>query len=510
MAGRADSSRPWMTDRGPLTALTRVAFDALPYLVWTATADGRAEYHNAAMREYVCRDFDVDRGERWTDCVHPDDQALSRDAWDEALRSASSYRCELRLRCGGDPSWRWHLAEARPIRDEDAHVVRWCGSLVDVQDRHDAEDRLRESVARMRRALLDAPLPMILFAEDGEFLLVNEAFVESTGYSREHIADVDTWLALPPGAVERDERGARFCGPFRAERREDEGEFVVRTRSGEERIWNFFTAPVGVGTDGRRLLLTMADDVTERKRAERRLHVLAGTLEQRVEDRTRQLAEKTDQLRRLACELGLAEERERRRLAEVLHDHVQQLLVATRMQLSVARRNDEEGSLRPHIAGAEALLGEALGAIRSLTAELRPLVLREEGLGAALRWLAAQMGDRYDLDVETDIGVDAEPGDEPTRILLYEAARELLFNVVKHADVRTTRLVLLRSEGMIRLRVEDDGAGFDASRVAHAQAEGGGFGLADIRERSTGLGGRLVMRSRPGSGATVEVVVPEQ
>ncbi len=229
-----------------------------------------------------------------------------------------------------------------------------------------------------------------------------------------------------------------------------------------------------------------------RSRAE--LAEINATLEQRAE-----------QLRHLAVELTQAEQRERRRVAAVLHDHLQQLLVAARLQVGVARKGPDPRASLPSV---DDLLSEALAATRSLTAELSPSILHTGRLSEALQWLAQWVADKHGLtvQVEADAAVDLP---EDVRTMLFQAARELLFNVVKHAGVeRATLHLCCAGEGEARLTVADEGAGSDPTLFGQARADGG-FGLHSIRERLELLGGRMEVDTTPGRGTRVTLVVPQ-
>lgn len=139
----------------------------------------------------------------------------------------------------------------------------------------------------------------------------------------------------------------------------------------------------------------------------------------------------------------IAEQRERTRLAKVLHDHLQQLLVAAKYQLAVLGRIGNE-PVQSAATKATSLIDDSIAASRSLTAELSPPMLQDTGLSAGLQWLATRMHERHGLLVELEPEHDEElPGD--IRVLLFESVRELLFNVVKHAHTQVARVRFLLS-----------------------------------------------------------------
>lgn len=241
-------------------------------------------------------------------------------------------------------------------------------------------------------------------------------------------------------------------------------------------------------------------DITESKHVEQRLEELNRTLVQR----TREAEERTRQLRALAGELARTENRERRRLALLLHDHLQQLLIALRMKVALVRqqpRGDRAGKL---LVQSLELLDEAITASRSLSLELSPPMLYDSGLPAALDWLARQMEEKYGLHVEVQ-GAQG-PEDYDIRVFLFQCVRELLFNVVKHAKSPQAQVIMQRAdEGRVSITVRDAGAGFDPSTIPRSRES---FGLLSIRERLDWLGGRFELRSRPGEGTEATLVAP--
>lgn len=231
-------------------------------------------------------------------------------------------------------------------------------------------------------------------------------------------------------------------------------------------------------------------------------------LERRVTTRTEELHRRAQQLSRLSSELMLAEQRERRRLARILHDHLQQVLAAANVTLA-ARVQRLPASETDGFDQVGSLIEEALRASRELSAELSPPVLHEIGLSAGLRWLAGRMKSLYGLQVELTIEEEADPGREDLRILIFESVRELLFNVVKHSGVHEASLRLARSgESRLQIVVEDHGKGLDVAALHAADDSDHGWGLFSIDERLSLLGGRLECESSPGAGARFTVLAP--
>jgi signal transduction histidine kinase/ActR/RegA family two-component response regulator len=248
--------------------------------------------------------------------------------------------------------------------------------------------------------------------------------------------------------------------------------------------------------DGAPMILEMDIDVSERRRAERDL--------QRAHEH---LALRAEQLRALAGELTLSERRERRRLARLLHDHLQQLLFAAKMQVArLGSRVDE--SAQAAVKDLDELLSTSLSASRSLTAELSPPLLHQGGLVSGLQWLVRWMADTHHLTVDLDLAEGLPGLPEDMTVLLFESVRELLFNVAKHAGVDAARVQVRVEDHSLRLVVSDHGNGFEAGQLKTPGTLGGGFGLFGIRERVGLIGGKIDIDSAPGRGCGITIAVP--
>ena len=252
------------------------------------------------------------------------------------------------------------------------------------------------------------------------------------------------------------------------------------------------------------------DYLEEQQRVEARLQRFNVALEQRVAERTAVVEEQAGQLRVLASALTQTEQRERRRLAQVLHDHLQQLLVAAKMNISVLQGRVPDPRHRAVLAQVERHIHDCIEASRSLTVELSPPILYEAGLGAALAWLGRWMQEKHGLAVEIVADAEAEPVSEEVRLLLFETVRELLFNVVKHAQVDAARVQSSILGDRMQIVVSDRGSGFDPGMTAGQRNPGQGFGLFSVAQRLELLGGGLQIESSPGGGTRMTVHAPHE
>jgi signal transduction histidine kinase len=235
-------------------------------------------------------------------------------------------------------------------------------------------------------------------------------------------------------------------------------------------------------------------------------------LEQRVQERTAELSAavatleaQADQLRTLTGDLALAEERERHRLGQILHDGLQQLLFAARLRVHLLGRADP-ARVPDGCSEAAALLTDAVESSRSLSAELSPPILHGAEFVPALDWLARSMADTHHLTVTVQADPEVRVEADAARVLLFQAVRELLFNVVKHAGVPEATVAVHRAAARLQIVVADRGAGFDPARIQ--PGDGGRLGLFSIRQRLECLGGALEIASALGQGSRFTITIP--
>ncbi|MGB3491374.1 MAG: PAS domain S-box protein [Elainellaceae cyanobacterium] len=197
--------------------------------------------------------------------IHPEDKSALRDSLAESYRTLNSWLWEWRI-VTGSGQIRWLQAAAKPQRLDTGEVV-WDGLILNVTDRKRAEESLKESEQRFRYAIAEAPFPIVIHAEDGEVLRVNHTWTERSGYQHADIPTMQEWMLKAYGE-EHKEIKARIDRLYGLSSRVQEGEFSIKTRSGETRIWDFSSVPLGTMADGRRLVMSCAVDITQRKKIE--------------------------------------------------------------------------------------------------------------------------------------------------------------------------------------------------------------------------------------------------
>jgi PAS domain S-box-containing protein len=229
---------------------------------------------------------------------------------------------------------------------------------------------------------------------------------------------------------------------------------------------------------------------------------------QEREDARSKILEYQEHLRSMASELSLAEERQRRNIADGLHDRIGQTLALARIKLGSLRDRCADAALLSQLDEVTSLLKQMVAEVRSLTFDLSPPILYEFGLEAALEWLANSMQTQHDLDCTFQSKGATSPFRQQTDVLLFQAARELLTNVVKHAHARAALVSVQKNDNEVRVTIEDRGVGFDTSKNVLNAKQKEGFGLFSIRERIRHLGGTFEITSDPGHGTCVSLTLP--
>lgn len=361
------------------------------------------------------------------------------------------------------------------------------GALHRARDRAEAEAAsARRSEARAKR-LADSNLIGVFFCSiDGAVTGANDRFLKLLGYAREELlAGKVGWLELTsPEHRERDRRAVeelkayQVCTPF-------EKDYLL--------------------SDGRRVPVFIGCAAVENSLHDCVGFVLNLTEQKRVEA---ELVAHRERLQAMASELMLAEERERRRIASVLHDSVGQTLAAAKRQVHDVRDQGGGDGTVARLSDAYDLIDCAISTTRTLTSEISPPVLYELGLSPALQWLADRAQRQHGMVCEFhDDGLPKPVGHE-VRLVLFQAARELLVNVAKHAHARSCRISMTDGDGKVRVAVQDDGVGFDTSVLGKGGGKDNAFGLFSIRERLSHLGGKVEIMSEPGKGTTVRLSAP--
>jgi PAS domain S-box-containing protein len=381
-----------------------------------------------------------------------------------------------------------------PLLSMQGEVLSTYCTLRDITVRKKLEGSLRQTLMRTESILASVSDIYILFDRQWRYLYVNEAGVRAIGKTRDEILEHTLWELYPD--IEETELGRQYR--LAMERRTPvtfEFHYATLGTWWENR---FYPAPEG--------LAVFATDITKRKRAEEALNGCIGELA----DMNKALRAEHRQLRRLGTRAAAAAEEERKRIARELHDRVGQHMAILGINLNIVQamlaEKDGDGAQR-RIEDSLHLVSQVTEALRGMMTELRPPVLDDYGLGAALDWYGAQFAARTAIPVIVR-GADNLPKlAHKIEDTLFRIAQEALTNVAKHAKARKVTVGVEAEPRTIRLSIVDDGIGFDASDLSGLRKRRK-WGLFTMKERAEAVGGQCRIESHPGRGTRLVVEVP--
>ncbi|RPI26490.1 MAG: PAS domain S-box protein, partial [Acidobacteria bacterium] len=448
--------------------------------------------------------------------IHPEDRQIVVQAIEDALADRRPYDVEYRIVLPGS-STKWIYARAEVVFEAAGQPARMIGTSLDITERKRAEEELRESERREREraaelaALLEAVPTPVFIAHDpnGLHLTGNRAADELLRNPRGAEASLSASSETRPRHFRAVKDGRDLSNEELPAQRAARGfpvqdfEFDLVFGDGTIRHVLGYGMPLRDEEGRPRGAVHVLVDITEIKQAEKSLRELNATLESKVAQRTAELQRRAGQLQKLTLELSQAEERERRRIAVILHEDLQQQIAGARFHLSLLKGRPKQDSRREVIEKIDEMLKEAIQKSRSLSHDLSPPVLDMNNLTEVLQWLAQWARARHGLTV--DLSGVAILQSEALTMFLVRGAQEMLFNVVKHAQVKEAAIRVRRIGHYVCLSVSDQGRGFDPQ----ALKETAGLGLLSIRERVELLGGRMKIKSVPGKGTRCHLVVPD-
>jgi len=223
-----------------------------------------------------------------------------------------------------------------------------------------------------------------------------------------------------------------------------------------------------------------------------------------ISGKQKQRAEQAEyELRRLSNQLVRAQEDERKTISRELHDEVGQILTGLRMELGSLWRGEADSEFRERLDSVKSLAEESLRSVRNLALLLRPSMLDDLGLGAALRWQAKEFSARSGIPVNIEIEGEVNSLPEAFRICLYRAIQEALTNCLRHAEASRVAISITQEKDLVSASIQDNGNGFEASSLRTR-----GLGLVGMEERVRALQGELTVSSKPGHGTLVRIELP--
>jgi PAS domain S-box-containing protein len=356
-------------------------------------------------------------------------------------------------------------------------------------------DQLKEARAAEQERLLERlrlqidrlPLGYIHMDAAAQVLEWNLAAEKLFGYTKEEAVGRSIFdLIVPPPIRERMQEVF-----LRIQSGDMHAHSVNENRTKDSRIitCEWFNTPLFHPDVGFAGFISLAQDVTEQRQTEAALR------------------EHAERLRILARRVVEVQEQERRHLSRELHDQIGQSLTMIGMNIQVLQRTSSRET-QPLLEDCLAIVGRTLEQVRTLALDLRPSMIDDLGLAAALQWLVALQAKRAGLVAHWTAQSSGTPLPPDVATACFRVAQEALTNVIRHARAQNVWVELLEGEAEVRLTVRDDGVGFDPQEARRCAARGENLGLLGIQERVEMLGGRTAIESEPGQGTTVLVWFP--
>jgi two-component system CheB/CheR fusion protein len=419
-----------------------------------------------------------DRGRPISDFTH-------RLGYQELVKDAKSVLQELHTleRESTSPEGGWLLIRLRPYRTVDNRIEGVVVSFVDITDVKKAQ-RTQRDYESFYTLFHSNPIPTILTRlADNVVMNVNHAFLDYLNVSREEVVDHtarEFSLGLDLNSKDRTALTTQLLKDGHIRNFEE----VITLPFGATKT--VLTSIQYINIEDTDAIISTFIDISDRVQAEQ-------------------------QVRQLTIDLTTAEQEERYRISQMLHDDLQQRIFAVKMQLEnmeeALERKDADAA-KVDFVKLEEWLMEAISITRQLSTDLSPLSLKGEELPEVILWLASQVKKQYDLNVELDANDVRTNLDNNLQLVLFHAIRELLFNVVKHAGVLEAKIFLQqRSKDWLQITVSDEGIGFDPE-VVLAEGDTGGFGLLNMKHRLELFGCNVQIASQINQGTQVSIDVP--
>jgi len=352
-----------------------------------------------------------------------------------------------------------------------------------------AEEVLRKSEEKYSRLIENLQDNYFFYSHDTEgiFTYLSPAITNILGYATEEfLTHYSEYMTDNPG----NKKALKHTDLSLKGIKQPPYELEIYHKDGSKRILKVQEVPVFDKDHNVIAVEGIAENITERKRVEEKF----------VTYQTR--------LKRLSSALSLTEERERRHISEDLHDRIGQALTVIKMKLEELGDPQVDTDSNRVLNKTREILDNAIQDTRTLTFEISPPLLYELGFEPAVEWLIEQFRERHNIPIEYEGNGDGRMLDDDVSFFLFKSVRELLFNVIKHARADRVKVLVQREKDRIRISIEDDGVGFDFSKVQFSVNDLNGFGLFSICERMEHFRGNLDVESKPGQGARVTLVMP--
>jgi PAS domain S-box-containing protein len=374
----------------------------------------------------------------------------------------------------------WLAWTNKAFRDESGKIIEILCIGNDITEHRRLESLLEESEERYRRLFETANDGILLLEKhEGKITHVNPAATEMLGYSKEECIGKklqSIGVSLDTGDIQKimqtlDRNGIIYYD-----------DVPVKTRAGHYIDTDIYMV------DRARLVQCNIRDVTERKQA------------------AEAIKKKEEQLRNLTAYIQKATEMERTNIAREIHDELGQALTIVKMDLSLFRKmfSEDQTSMLEKTDAMSRLIDKTIQTVQRISTDLRPGLLDDLGLSAAIEWQLEEFQERTGITCKIIIDPRDVTFDRDRNTALFRIFQETLTNIARHAEATEVSVSLQQKNGQIELKVQDNGRGITEKELTHPKS----FGLIGIRERALIFGGDSSVKGSPGTGTTVTVKIP--
>jgi len=355
---------------------------------------------------------------------------------------------------------------------------------MDITERKEASHRLEELEA-LESSILDAIPQAVVGLHERRINFANSAVKIVFGWHREELIGRSITIFYR-NEEEADEIGRRFYSAL-VQQRTYETEFPCRRKDGSEILCRMKASRIGEKLREKRIVLTF-EDITEQKKAQEEL------------ERSRQ------ELRNLSVHLQSVREKESTRIARKIHDELGQSLTALQMDLSwlIGRLPDDSPTVREKARSMSRLVKETIESVHKITTELRPSLLDDLGLTAAIEWQAEDFQKRSGINCQADIRFAGGVIDKDLATAVFRIFQETLTNIARHSQATQCEVTLSENEKELCLEVKDNGVGIKPQQIDDPRS----FGMIGLRERAHLWGGTVHVRNIKPSGTMVKLLIP--
>jgi len=451
----------------------RLFMDHLPGYAWIKKADGTYVYMNERLQK-ILPNHRYDWQGRTDAEIWPAYLAAEYDKNDKHVLCTGRPLQTTEV-VNQDGQIRYCLVSKFPILDQRKVPVMTAGAAIDITDRKEAEEFLKHKLELLDTIFDHSPVMISLVGQDGRIQLVNRLWEETLGWSFEETQTADIFEGCYPDPQQREDVLdfiRRAEGTWR--------DFRTRLRDGRFLDTSWAVVNISDGTN-----IGIGQDITERKRVQQ------------------ELVESLTQVRELAGHLQTIREEERTRLAREMHDELGQGLTAIKIELSSLAHDLSPAQLKKTECILK-MLDKTIKSVRKLSSELRPGILDDLGLIAAVEWAAEEFQTRTGIQCHLYLPDEADGIDSDRSTALFRIFQESLTNVVRHANATTVVVRFMQQAGAMIFQVEDNGRGItDEQQFARSS-----LGILGMKERALLIGGELTISGAPSKGTMVQVRIP--